>query len=265
MSYGFATHLWIHGTPIVAVLKNWILAAAPDATDADLSAIRLGDRTLLAAVNTNDREVRWRSIGIVGSVPAHIEGFDWTLIDIHPDASSCEVTGSALEAIRWDDSSAPSAALVDATRQRIRHLVPLKLEHVHHYVDWAHELEDVDDGGPAPHMSAMVELLSLGLPPRAPGPVPPNTQLSFMRRALPFLILAFCVIATWFTVSVTERPGPQAFVSRALHVEIQASLFWLLAVFGGDVSHPIWSRTRLVLTGLAAITVSAGLWGISPT
>ncbi len=265
MAYGSATHLWIHGTPEAAVLKDWILAAKPDATDADLSAFRLGSRTLLVAVNVNDGELRWRSIRLIGSTSSHIRGFDWTLIDMHPDASFCQLEGPSFEPIHWDERSNPSPAVLDAARARIRALVPLELLEVHHYVDWAHKLETIDDGARAPDLTGTVQFIALNLPANAYRPTPSERPPSLIDRALPFLILAFCIVATLFTVSVTQAPGPNAFISRALHVEIQATLFWLFALFVGDVRHRDWSRAQLILIGLAAISASAVLWGVVPS
>ncbi len=161
MAYGFATHLWIEGTPEPETLRNWVLGGVPDATERDLQVFRLGNRTLLSATNIDDREMRWRSISVVGSVASSLPNdVTTTFVNCQPDVESYEVDG---------EIDHKDAVQVAAARERLRKLVPLEFKELYHYVDWAHELEDAQEGAPAPSLpGVMVERMSLGLPAGQP-------------------------------------------------------------------------------------------------
>src|SRR5262249_50282728 len=102
MAYGFATHLWIHGTPEPDVLRTWLQAAVRDVKEEDLVALRLGDRTLLMPVNTAQRDQRWRSIGIIEAVSAQVKDHDWVSVDLMPDLDSWRVERRGGPALEWD-------------------------------------------------------------------------------------------------------------------------------------------------------------------
>jgi hypothetical protein len=270
MAYGFAAHLWIFGTPEPATLRAWLLAAAPDAREEDVVAVRLGQRTLLAARNTNEREARWRGIKLVTGAAQHVRGFEWVSIDLHPDQDSWCIERPDGEVLSWDptelpesegsEASAPAkpgAEFVERARGIIRSLVPLELRELHHYVDWAHQLEDTPDGAPAPELAGHpVRRFTLGLPS---APVQP--QVVRAERSLTFWLLALCLLAAGFTVSVVQPPGPGAFLRRFIHFTLEAFVFWSMA---SGVSAGKGSRLKVWLAGCAAIVGAGVIWGLVP-
>jgi hypothetical protein len=160
MAYGFATHLWIYGTPSGETLRRWVVESCPDARETDLVVFRLGDRTVISAANVDDRTARYRSIGVVGSLARGVpSGMATTFVDLQPDVESYVVD---------DEVDARDPDQVEAAKRRLQKLVRLELEELYHYVDWAHALEELEDGAPAPSLPGVaVQRLELGLPPRA--------------------------------------------------------------------------------------------------
>jgi hypothetical protein len=260
MSYGFATHLWILGRPGAATLKRWIQAAKPDAKEQDIVAYELDDRTRLSAVNTDDRQARWRSIEIVTSVSAQVDGFEWVKIDLHPDHDSWSIARSTGELLERDPEKnrEPTAPEIERAKGIIRDLVPLELQEIHHYVDWAQELEERSDAAPVPNMPTIVRhQLSLGLP---------STPRPIQKRISPaaWILMALCAVATAFTVSVVQPPGPAAFKARLLHFGIEGAIFWAMAFAGARNSSALISDLRLFATGLAAILAVGVIWSLVP-
>jgi len=273
MAYGFATHLWISGTPESATLRAWLLAAAPDAREEDVVALRLGERTLLAAVNTSEHDARWRGIRLVTTVTKHVRGFAWVSIDIHPDQGFWRIERQDGEVISWDpdglpttegaetsDAVEPDAKLVERAKGVIRSLVPLELREYHHYVDWGHQLEDTPDGAPAPGLTGVhVRRFATGLPS---APVRPGVVRSARSPAI--WLLALCLLASAFTVSVVQPPGPDAFLARFMFFTLEAFVFWSMCLGGLRVSAGGWSRLKVWLAGCAAIFGAGVLWGLVP-
>jgi hypothetical protein len=270
MAYGFAAHLWIFGTPEPATLRAWLLAVAPDAREEDVVAVRLGQRTLLAAVNTNERDARWRGIRLVTSVAQQVRGFEWVSIDLHPDQDFWRIERPDGDVLSWGPTAPPEpegaeasepvrpgAQLVERARGVIRSLVPLELRELHHYVDWAHQLEDTPDGAPAPQLAGNpVRRFALGLPS---APVQPLGVRK--ARSLAFWLLVLCLLASGFTVSVVQPPGPGAFLARFIHFTLAAFMFWSMAVGAGAGRG---SRLKVWLAGCAAVVVAGAIWGLVP-
>ncbi|WPB76601.1 hypothetical protein KYC5002_47390 [Archangium violaceum] len=270
MAYGFATHLWILGTPEPLTLRAWLLAAAPDAREGDVVALRLGERTLLAAVNKNEREARWRSIGLVTSVAQHVRGFEWVSLHLYPDHDLWRIERQDGEVLSWDPNTLPEpegaeppepprpgAELMERARSVIRSLVPLELHELHHYIDWGHELEDTPDGALAPSLEGdSVRRFALGLPL---APVP--SRVARAVRSPAFWLLVLCLLASGFTVSVVQPPGPGAFLVRFIHFILEAFVFWSMAVGAGVDGG---SKRKVWLTGCAAIVVAGAVWGLVP-
>ncbi len=101
---------------------------------------------LVGALNTSDRDARC------------VTGFQWASLDLQPDADAWRLERSDAEPLAWrsddadGDETAPTAAALGEAKACAcaRALVPLMLDAPHHYVDWAHALEEVAEGGRAP-------------------------------------------------------------------------------------------------------------------
>mgnify|MGYP001587412607 CR=1 FL=1 len=153
MALGSATHLWLLGTPSVETLHAWVLEAVPAATESDVVALRLGQRTLLAAVNTSDRAWWSRSVDVVSGVQPH--GMESIFIGLYPDSGEWEVT----------DRHGARVETEARAKDVVRSVVPLELTELHHYVEWAQEVEELDSGAVVPELrDVRVEVLTLGLP-----------------------------------------------------------------------------------------------------
>lgn len=270
MAYGFATHLWVLGAPAPDQLKEWLLAAAPDLHQGDVEVWRLGDRVLVGALNTSDRESRWRSIGVVNSLSAFVKGFEWASIDIQPDHDIWRIQQSTHEAIEWDPEEAEEehpeapAALVEKAKELVRSLVPLKLDELHHYVDWAHELEETQEGATAPALNVPIRRLLLGLPAAPPPPIAVAVTQGVRSGLFRYWLEVACVVATAFTVSVVQGPGPGQFAARLNHFLIQAGSLWLLAIVLMGVTSNGWPRLKDVFVAVAAFGFAALFWGLVP-
>lgn len=232
MALGSATHLWIDGTPEPAELREWVLAARPDAREDDLLALRLGPRTLLCAVNTSDRAWWSRSVDVVSAVRPRAAG--WTALGVYPDTGDFELSASDGVSVSWDQAHPPEADALGLAGERIRRLVPLALTQVDHYVEWAHEVEDCVAGDPAPELTGVVvEPLALGLPPgpdRRPPPGAAAATSAAQRVAdgavrafglvllVPYLALGLAVppLAWWHLLGAMLEEGVAGAVTMAI-------------------------------------------------
>ena len=159
MALGSATHLWLFGTPSPETLRAWVLEAVPAATEADVHALRLGQRTLLTAINTSDRDSWSRSVHVISGIKP--QGVESVFIGVYPDTGDWEVL----------DRSGAHADTEEDARAVVGAVVPLDLKELHHYVDWAHEVEELETGALVPSLGEVrAEVLTLGLPP---GPARP--------------------------------------------------------------------------------------------
>ncbi len=268
MAYGSATHLWILGTPTPSEVKEWLSTVAPDVHSGDVDAWQLGDRLLLGAVNTSEHEWRSRSIGVVSSLSSTIKGFDWVSIDIQPELDSWRIENSAgalLERSEQpDNESQLSLEMLEQAKKLVRELVPLKLEELHHYVDWAHELEDLGTGQPAPELGVPVHRIELGLRPAPPPPAVAEAAQTTAAGVLDHWLSIACIVATAFTVSMVQAPGPSAFASRLNHFLIQAASMWLLGTLLTGVTANGWPGVRPTLVSAGAIFTAGIIWSIMP-
>jgi hypothetical protein len=73
-----------------------------------------------------------------------------------------------------------------------------------------------------------------------------------------------CVVATAFTVSVVQGPGPGQFAARLNHFLIQAGSLWLLGVVLMGVTSNGWPHFRDFLVAVTAFAVSGLLWSAVP-
>jgi hypothetical protein len=189
MAYGYATHLWIDGAPDAETLRQWVVGGLPDATERDLEVFRLGNRTLVSAINIDDRDVRWRSIRLVESVAGQLpDGVRKTFVNLQPDVESYEVNG---------EIDLGDAAQMAAAKAQLRRLVPLELEEIYHYVDWAHELEEAEEGSPVPSLpGVLVQRVLLGLPPGEAHPVKVHVPMANGEKVRqPWLWICLAVVA----------------------------------------------------------------------
>lgn len=270
MAYGFATHLWLLGAPVPAQVTDWLVAAAPDIHQGNVEVWRLGDRVLISALNTSDRESRWRSIDLVNSLPALAKGFEWVSIDIQPDHGFWRVQKSTNEALEWDPDQAEEehpeapAALVERAKQLVRSLVPLKLDELHHYVDWAQELEATQEGATENVLNVPIQRLSLGLPPAPLPPIAVAVTQGVWSGLYKFWLEIACVVATALTVSMVQGPGPGRFSVRLNHFLIQAGALWLFGVVLMGVTSNGWPHFREFLWAVTVFAVSGLLWSALP-
>lgn len=270
MAYGFATHLWVLGKPSPSQIREWLKSAVPDVHEGDVEVWQLGERVVLGAVNTSDREWRWRSIGVVHATRPAVQGFEWVSVDVHPDHNSWRVERSSGEVFEWDSEEAddgqdePSPESIRGAKEILRSLVPLKLEQLHHYVDWAHELEEVGDGGLAPELNVASHRLALELPPApAPAAAVRVAEKAVPRLAKYWLSIA-SVAATAFTVSMVQAPGPGAFTIRLNHFLIQGASLWLLGTVLAGVTSNGWPGVRITGWSTVVVVVSGLVWAALP-
>lgn len=259
MALGSATHLWLFGTPSVETLRAWILESVPAATEADVLALRLGQRTLLTAINTSDRAWWSRSVDVVSGVKP--QGVESVFIAVYPDTGDWEVldrTGAHAE------SEADARAVVGA-------VVPLELTELDHYVEWAHEVEELESGALVPSLGEVrVEVLTLGLPPgparrvesiaqKVDGPLGVVTSAAVQAFGwavlLPYLTLGLAgpVLAWWFLLPTMISPLE---TSGVLTVLVLEAVFLLPFVLVWR-RFPGWARGLVVAVHLGAF--AAGL------
>ena len=143
-------------------------------------------------------------------------------------------------------------------------LAPLKLDELHHYVDWAHELEGVQEGEVAPALNVPVHRLSLDLPPAPPPPIPVAMAQGVSSGLFKYWIEVCCIVVTAFTVSVVQGPGPGAFAARLNHFVIQAGSLWLLVVVLMGMTSSGWPRLREFLSAAVAFAVCGLVWAAVP-
>ncbi len=260
MALGSVTHLWIFGAPSPEALRSAVLAAMHDAREDEVLALRLGPRTLLAAVNTSDRAWRRRSIDLVSGV--RLAAFETVFVAMYPDVDAWELISRTGEEITRDDL--PSARLL------LRELVPLELKELHHYVEWAQALEETSSGQPAPALRGVnVEVLSLGLPPAthvvSPVVAVVGEVVSPVLEAvvqtvkwgvlIPYLLLGLAgpLLAWWYLLpGMMDPPGLASLVTI---VVLEAAFALPFALIWRRM--PRWSRWGMVVTH--ALALGAGL------
>ena len=260
MALGSATHLWLMGTPSTETLRAWVLEALPAATEADVIALRLGARTLLAAVNTSDREWWRRSVDLVSGVKP--QGVESVFIAVYPDTGDWEVL---------DRRGAHAESEVDA-RAVVGAVVPLELKELHHYVEWAHEVEELETGALVPALGeTRVEVLTLGLPPGpprrlesiAPKAVAPLAQVADAAVKgfgwavlLPYLALGLAgpVLAWWHLLPQMISPLE---TSGVVTIVVMETVFLLPFVLVWR-RFPAWARGLVVAVHFGAF--AAGLF-----
>lgn len=263
MAYGYACHLWVLGAPEPSTLKGWLVAAIPEVREGDLEVWRLGQRLLVGAVNTSDREARLRSMRTVEALAAAVKGFDWVRLELFPDSGFWSLERSAEPALSWDaddEEGDPPIALLQQAKEVVRALVPLELAELHHYVDWAHALEATVPGEPAPALRVPVERVSLGLPAAPPAPA--------AARAGSFLVehwlAACCALASAFTVSVVQAPGPAAASARFSHFLWESFSLWLLGVVLLGVTSNGWPSARTCGASAVLMVAAGAAWSLVP-
>lgn len=156
-------------------------------------------------------------------------------------------------------------------KEVVRTVVPLGLKELHHYVEWAHELEEVAPGALAPSLEGVrVEALTLGLPPgpeRPPEAVAaevagPPSQVSaaavmgFKRIVLvPDLTLGLAVpvLAWWYLLPLMLAPPDLASLVTVLVME-SAFLLPFVLVWR---RLPPWARGLVI--GVHLVSFAAGL------
>jgi hypothetical protein len=256
MALGSATHLWLLGTPSTETLRAWVLEAVPAATESDVVALRLGPRTLLAAVNTSDRAWWSRSVDVVSGVQPH--GMESIFIGLYPDSGEWEVTSRHGARVETEARA----------KEVVRSVVALELTELHHYVEWAQAVEELDSGAVVPELDGVtVEVLTLGLPSldsarderapslRARGPLDVAVRAFSWLVLLPYLALGLAgpVFGWWHLLPGLLVPLEGAGVGMVLLMEAVFLLPFILVWR----RFPRWARALVV--GVHVLAFAAGI------
>jgi hypothetical protein len=223
---------------------------------------------LVSAADLDDRERRWRAIGAVFAVAPLVRGFEWVAVDVQPDHESWRLEKSTGEVLEWDPESPPAGERgarrdsVEVAKGWLRTLVPLELKELHHFVDWAQVLDAVDDGGIAAPLTTPLRRLALDLPKAPTPPTPIHVRAG--RGLAPYWLAAACIMATAFTVSMAQAPGPGAFVSRLTHFLVQGASLWVLGTVLLGITSNGWPRLRVAMRSGAAVVIASLLWSALP-
>lgn len=270
MAYGSAHHLWIFKPLTGDQASALVRAHASEGCSDDLRAYRVGERTLFTSVGHGDRELRGRSVSILEQLAqAPLDG-RWCFVAVLPDHDQWTITSSTgvqSSSELEDGDVGPDRSSAEQQKQAraiIEEELSLPLKALHHYVDFGHSLLDTPDGSASRLLPAeVVRRLELSLPSAPPAGAVSPTSSAKKPFAVAWASLVACIALSAFTVSVTQPPGPDAFIVRAVHLAIQSALFWLLFAF--KVETPVGMRRgRLVLTGLGVCLGGALAWGMVP-